>query len=606
MQTKLTTMSTSINQILRPYEKGKSCIVLQGRSLYDLELNSTGRPQPLIEILRSQALGCHNLVVVQYSRSSGITYDLSELNNSEQSGVRSVLNNLGIKNQSGQRQQGGEEDEFVTVLRSLLKLGMQANEPKMRDGKPLRFLILIEFPEHLLPQLNNGTHTVEQIISIELALRLSYSLGYRKSQNYTVLVESRAGLMDSFIYQNIETVTLSQPTAEEKLPFLETLMQHYNNAVAAEGLTKEIIANLSSGTPNRSLESILLSSERTGEPYSENDLTEKKQADIISLSEGTLEMLDNSRVKSTRLAGVTIQKPLQILMRIVKGLKNGEKNIPRNICLCGAPSTGKTVLALLAAASTGVPAFNLVSPKSQWVGETERKTKIMLNLLKQLGGIGIIDELELQFPMDRSQSSNDSGVTQNLIGQLQSFLADTSMAGKTLLLGTSNRPNAISEAMRQRWIILPVFMPLAQDYPEIITSIALELNPLFDSQFSDPKIMDSAKRFYDAGAAPREIREALIASQAVLDGALGMEHIEFASYDIIPVGSQIAGIFSDYVAMNYCRNNSFLPWWDAKRNAPNPEYPYPDYIKAVLTDEDFVDQQKLQQHIRELQPHANV
>ncbi len=599
-------MSTSINQILRPYEKGKSCIVLQGRSLYDLELNSTDRPQPLIEILRSQALACHNLVVVQYSRSSGITYDLSELNNSEQSEVRSVLNHLGIKNQSGQRQQGGEEDEFVTVLRSLLKLGVQANEPKMRDGKPLRFLILIEFPEHLLPHLNNGTHTVEQIISIELALRLSYSLGYRKSQNYTVLVESRAGLMDSLIYQNIETVTLSQPTAEEKLPFLETMMQRYNNAVAAEGLTKEIIANLSSGTPNRSLESILLSSERTGEPYSENDLTERKQADIVSLSEGTLEMIDNSRVKNTRLAGVTIQKPLQILMRIVKGLKNGEKNIPRNICLCGAPSTGKTVLALLAAASTGVPAFNLVSPKSQWVGETERKTKIMLNLLKQLGGIGIIDELELQFPMDRSQSSNDSGVTQNLIGQLQSFLADTSMAGKTLLLGTSNRPNAISEAMRQRWIILPVFMPLAQDYPEIITSIALELNPLFDSQFSDPKIMDSAKRFYDAGAAPREIREALIASQAVLDGALGMEHIEFASYDIIPVGSQIAGIFSDYVAMNYCRNNSFLPWWDAKRNAPNPEYPYPDYIKAVLTDEDFVDQQKLQQHIRELQPHANV
>ncbi len=599
-------MSTSINQILRPYEKGKSCIVLQGRSLYDLELNSTDRPQPLIEILRSQALACHNLVVVQYSRSSGITYDLSELNNSEQSEVRSVLNHLGIKNQSGQRQQGGEEDEFVTVLRSLLKLGVQANEPKMRDGKPLRFLILIEFPEHLLPHLNNGTHTVEQIISIELALRLSYSLGYRKSQNYTVLVESRAGLMDSLIYQNIETVTLSQPTAEEKLPFLETMMQRYNNAVAEEGLTKEIIANLSSGTPNRSLESILLSSERTGEPYSENDLTERKQADIVSLSEGTLEMIDNSRVKSTRLAGVTIQKPLQILMRIVKGLKNGEKNIPRNICLCGAPSTGKTVLALLAAASTGVPAFNLVSPKSQWVGETERRTKIMLNLLKQLGGIGIIDELELQFPMDRSQSSNDSGVTQNLIGQLQSFLADTSMAGKTLLLGTSNRPNAISEAMRQRWIILPVFMPLAKDYPEIIASIALELNPLFDSHFPDPIIMDSANRFYQAGAAPREIREALIASQAVLDGALGIEHIEFASYDIIPSGSQIAGIFSDYVALNYCRNNSFLPWWDASQNAPDPEYPYPDYIKAVLTDENFVDQQKLQQQIRELQPHANV
>ncbi len=599
-------MSASVNQILRPYETGKSCIVLQGRSLYDLELNSTGRPQPLIEILRSQALARHNLVVVQYSRSSGITYDVSELNNSEQSAVKSVLNNLGIKNQSGQRQHGGEEDEFVMVLRSLLKLGMQTNEPKMREGKSLRFLILIEFPEHLLPHLNNGTHTVEQITSIELALRLSYSLGYRKSQNYTVLAESRAGLMDSLIYQNIETVTLAQPTAEEKLPFLETLMQRYQHAVPADGLTREIVANLSSGTPNRSLESILLSSEKTGDAYSEHDLTEKKQTDIVALSEGTLEMIDNSRVKSARLAGVTIQKPLQILMRIVRGLKSGEKNIPRNICLCGAPSTGKTVLALMAAASTGVPAFNLVSPKSQWVGETERKTKIMLNLLKQLGGIGIIDELELQFPMDRNQSSNDSGVTQNLIGQLQSFLADTSMAGKTLLLGTSNRPNAISEAMRQRWIVLPVLMPLAQDYPEIITSIASELNPEFDSPFSDPQIVASATRFYESGAAPREIREALIASQAVISGKLGIEHVVFASYDIIPGSSQLAGIFSDYVALNYCRNNSFLPWWNAAQNAPDTAYPYPDYIKAVLNDDHRIDQQKLQQQIKELQPHVNV
>jgi len=600
-------MSTAVNQVLKPFEEGKGCIVLQGRSMYDLELNADGGVQPLIEILRNQALARHNLVLVQYSRSLGITYDLSDLNSAEKSDVGQILQGFNIRSQAGQRQHGGDSDEFVTVLRSLLKLGMQSNESRMlRDGRPLRFLIFIEYPEHLLPHLNNGTHTLEQIIAIELALKLSTSLGYRKSGNYTVLAESRAGLMDSLIYQHVETVNVPQPIAEEKGLFFDALTEHYQGARSAEYLKREIIINLSSGTPNRSLESILLSSERTGTPFNEQDLVAKKQADIVAMSEGTLELIDNSRVQHTSLSGVTIQKPFEILMRIAAGLKRGEKNIPRNICLCGAPSTGKTVLALIAAARAGVPAFNLISPKSQWVGETERRTKVMLTLLKQLGGIGLIDELELQFPMDRNQSSHDSGVTQNLIGQLQSFLADTSMAGKTLLLGTSNRPNAISEAMRQRWIILPVLMPIAQDYPGIVQSIATELNPEFEAIAGTSDIIESAERFYGAGAAPREIREALIASQAVLSGHLGIEHIVFASHDIIPGGSRLAGIFSDYAALSYCRNNSFLPWWDDRQASPDPDYPYPNYIREILTESFLIDQEKLRQRISELQPYVNV
>jgi len=600
-------MTNAVNQILQPFGEGKGCIILQGRSLYDLELNPSGAVQPLIEILRTQALVRHNLVMVQYSRSLGITYDLSELNSAEKSEVGKVLQSLSIRNHTGQRQHGGDADEFVAVLRSLLKLGMQNNESRvMRDGKPLRFLILIEYPEHLLPHLNNGTHTLEQIIAIELALKLGTSLGFRKSGNYTVLAESRTGLMDSLIYQNVETVTLPQPSQAEKEAFYDALLNRYEGAQPVESLSRKVIINLSSGTPNRSLESVLLSSERTGVAFSEKELVAKKQSDIVALSEGTLELIDSSRVQRTILTGVTIQKPFEIIMRIAKGLQRGEKNIPRNICLSGAPSTGKTVLALIAAAQAGVPAYNLVSPKSQWVGETERRTKIMLTLLKELGGIGVIDELELQFPMDRNQSSHDSGVTQNLIGQLQSFLADTSMAGKTVLLGTSNRPNAISEAMRQRWIILPVLMPLAQNYPGIVYSIAKELNQELQATAQDQEIVDSAARFYEAGAAPREIREALIASQAVMSGTLGIEHIVFASFDIIPGGNRVAGIFSDYAALHYCRNNSFLPWWDDRRVAPDPAYPYPDYIREILSDNLLIDRDKLQQRITELQPYVNV
>lgn len=598
-------MATAVNQILEPFAQGRSCIILQGRSIYDLELNSSGQIQPLIEILRNQALIQHNLVMVQYSRSTGVTYDLSDLNSSERSNVVKVLSDLGIRNTSGAKC-SGDENEFIQILRALHRLGQQTTPLTLRDGVPLRFLILIEFSEHLLPQLNNGTHTQEQIMSIELALRLSNSLGFRKSQNYTILSEARPGLMESLIYQNMDSVAISQPGILEKSDFITALKKRYPNAKVEEFLTDEVMANLSSGTPNRSLESIFLTSEKTKESITPKKLFSRKQADIISLSEGTLEAIDHDRVKGIKIVGTTIQKPMQILNRIANGLKEGNKNIPRNIILCGSPSGGKTVLTLIAAANASVPAFNLVNPKSQWVGESERRTKVMLNLLRELGGLGLIDEVELQLPMNRNQNSSDSGVTQNLIGQLQSFLADTSLAGKVCLVGTSNRPNAISEAMRQRWIVLPVLMPLEQDYPEIILSIAESLNPEISIELDNDRLLAASERFSHAGAAPREIREALVSSQAVLPNALSIEHIEFASHDIIPNNNKIASIFSDYVALSYCRNNSFLPWWDDEKNLPDPDFPFPGYIREILTDDLSIDHQKLSKRIAELEPYANV
>lgn len=598
-------MSNAIDKILEPYVAGKSCVIVQGRSLYDLELNSSGQIQPLIELLRNQALTKHNLVMVQYSRSSGVVCDTSDLNQSERANVTKVLSDLGIKNSTGQKSTG-DESEFTNILRGLLRLGQQTTQLTFRDGVPLRFLILIEFPEHLLPHLNNGTHTQEQIVAIELALRLSNSLGFRKSQNYTVLAEARPGLMESLIYQGIDTVTISQPSVSEKTDFIFALRQRYPNAKTEPELTEEVVAHLSSGTPNRSLESIFLASEKTGTPATARDIFSRKQSDIISLSEGTLEAIDHNRVSGIKVVGSTIEKPKKILMRIANGLKKGDKNIPRNIILCGSPSGGKTILTLIAAANAGVPAFNLVNPKTQWVGESERKTRVMLNLLRELGGMGLIDELELQLPMNRNQSSSDSGVTQNLIGQLQSFLADTSLAGRVCLVGTSNRPNAISEAMRQRWIVLPVLMPLQSDYPPIVHAIAQSLNPNLNLALDEKRLVDAAQRFHLAGAAPREIREALVASQAMLEGELGIEQIEFASHDIIPSNNMIASTFSDYIALSYCRSNSYLPWWDDATNSPNPNFPYPDYIREILTSDFMIDQEKLNKRIAELEPHANV
>jgi len=597
-------MNNAINLLLEPYLNGKSVIIHSGRDLYDLEVNNEGNISPLIETLRELAFNDHNLVLIEYSKSSGVNYDLRLLNDSEKENVNKVLNNSGIcRNGKGNDQ---NEPEFVSIMRGLLKLSLQKSNMLLRNGTPLKFLVIFHFTEHLTPNLQTGYHTEDQLLSIETALKLAKSLGLRKSGNYVIFSEAKQGTLEKLLYQNISTVDLIQPDKKDKLIFIQALKNRYKNSKIDESLNDDIISNLSSGTPNRSLEEIYLSSDKTGSEIVSSDIFLKKQKDIVSLSEGTLESIDLSRIKNQNLVGSTVKKPLSILMRLAEQFKRGDTNCLRNLMFCGSPSSGKTVMVITAAYLAGIQSFFLNSPKDSYVGESERKAKLMLNLLKQLGGFGIIDEVEMIFPLNRNSMNSDSGVTQNLQGQLQQFLSDPSLSGKVLLLATSNRPNDISEAMRQRWVIVPVLMPLEMDFPEIILSIAKGLNPELSIAVDDHDLISAAKLFSNAGAAPREIREALIASNAIIEGPINLEHIFFASKDIIPSGNLNASIFADYCALSYCRNYSFLPWWDEKTNSPDENFPYPDYIREILTDSNRIDVYKLNQKIKELEPYVNI
>jgi hypothetical protein len=149
-------------------------------------------------------------------------------------------------------------------------------------------------------------------------------------------------------------------------------------------------------------------------------------------------------------------------------------------------------------------------------------------------------------------------------------------------------------------------MPVSTDFPAILESIARSLNNEIEAGMKDQRLVDAAKRFYDGGATPRELREALISSCALMDGPLSINHIEDASYKVIPNVNRLSYYYSDYCALLHTRNLSFLPWYDDNTKQPDPTYPYPDYIKEVLDDDLNIDFVKLNNKIRELQPFANV
>ena len=592
----------ALQHIFRPLREGKHIIVLQGRDLRDFTVDEQGRIMPLLERLREEAHR-KDLILLQYARSSGLTFDTSYYSEDQVKDINRVLGSLGIE-----RQETGSEAEFMQVMRGLLHLVQRSRGPKFSDGTPMKFMILIEFAEHVAPNAQSAILSPEQIISLELASKLSKSLALRKSGHFVIFSEAQEGKLNELLSREIHRIRLPQPGIDEKKEFLKALKDRYAGIKTEPGLTDEIIVNITSNTPNRSLEEIFLAAYNTGSIITPDIIFKKKQDDIIALSEGTLEAVDTQRTQNQKLVGRNIERAMLILSKAAESIRTGSKGSFRNILLAGAPATGKTHLAVQSASMAKIQAFMLNSPKSSYVGESERKTKLMLSTLREQKGIGIIDELEMVLPMNRKNSENlDSGVTQNIMGQLQTFLSDSSLEGKVMLIATSNKPGNISAAMLSRWNVIPVLMPLRSDFPAIVQSIYQSMLPDGEEmEISGSDLQILADQFYTAGASARDIRDSLIAAKSFIGGPLSIRHLEYAARTVVPSIDRVSYIYSDYMALKYTRNYLFLPWWDYQNNKVYDDYVFPDYIAEILDDYMKIDMKKLNAKIQELERYANV
>ena len=135
--------------IFRPYDEGDRFVVLRGRNVFDLTMNADGKITPIIEEERTEALK-RGLILLEYSRSEGLSYDTSGLTRNEAQDVDNVLRKFNIQN-SGKGNSCPTDDEFSTIMRGLLKLVQANNYPKFRDGKTMAFMIKILFSEKNCP-----------------------------------------------------------------------------------------------------------------------------------------------------------------------------------------------------------------------------------------------------------------------------------------------------------------------------------------------------------------------------------------------------------------------------------------------------------------------
>ncbi|KAI0244320.1 AAA+-type ATPase [Massospora cicadina] len=125
---------------------------------------------------------------------------------------------------------------------------------------------------------------------------------------------------------------------------------------------------------------------------------------------------------------------------------------PRGVLLYGPPGTGKTLVARAAARAAGATPFLVSAPElvSRYVGETEQKIKqLFARAQSAQPAVICFDEIDSLCPKrDESPSEHEKRTVATLL-VLMDGITSKGAAGKVLVLGTTNRLNAIDPALRR-------------------------------------------------------------------------------------------------------------------------------------------------------------
>ena len=122
---------------------------------------------------------------------------------------------------------------------------------------------------------------------------------------------------------------------------------------------------------------------------------------------------------------------------------------PKGLLLYGPPGTGKTMIAKAVAATSEANFISIKGPEliSKWVGESEKGVREVFRKARQAAPCVIFfDELDAVAPR-RGGSEGDAHVTERLLSQMLTELDGLEDLKGVVVIGATNRPDIIDEAL---------------------------------------------------------------------------------------------------------------------------------------------------------------
>lgn len=430
------------------------------------------------------------------------------------------------------------------------------------DSRPVAFVL--EFAETIVPQANLASMHDDDRTQLVTLLRWATDSKWKAAGHMLVLLSSNlADIHQHLLTQQYggDALPIPLPDRGARLAYLKYLQRI--SPLSLPGLELDALAHLTAGLMLLQIRLIWDQIHRGDIGVSAAEIQKRKQ-ELFKKELGDLIEIIEPRHTMDQLGGLSTVK--SFFRRIVAALAAGQTLVaPRGMTLMGPPGVGKTALAEAMAHEAGFNFIKIVNPREKWVGQSERNFWKVLQTVRALTPVVVVEDEADQSEAMRDQATADSGVSSRLRQMRFEFTSDPRLQGKVLWLRITNRPDLLDPAdlrsgrSSER---IPFFLPEPLEISSIFETVARKLSLKIDEGISFEELAHLCGERHPGQLTGADIEEITLRAyrQAIFAGRDGVawKDYEWAIHDFLPPHSAAFLRNMELLAASQCSSRQFL------------------------------------------------
>lgn len=369
-----------------------------------------------------------------------------------------------------------------------------------QDPRPVA--LILEFAETLAPAGALAAMSEEDRDHLVTLLRMATDRAWKAAGHVLVLLCANPADLNEHLLAHqygAELISIPLPDRELRQAFIEYAQASSSNLLTE--IRSEELVHLTAGMSLQQIESLWLEMHHSGRILTPDRIKERKQ-ELLKNELGDLVEILEPRHHMDHLGGMNRIKTF--FRNVTKALATGRHlAVPRGMILMGPPGVGKTAMAEAMAHEAGFNFVRIINPREKWVGQSERNFWKVLQTLRSLTPVVVVEDEADQSDASRDHTVADTGVTSRLRQMRFEFTSDPKLQGQVLWLRITNRPDLLDPAdvrsgrSSER---IPFFIPEIEDMTAILQAIAERLDLLLAEDIDFPHLAEKL-----GGQFPRQL-----------------------------------------------------------------------------------------------------
>ena len=356
----------------------------------------------------------------------------------------------------------GHSDDVKTVFEECFGKDRIKGAEKSHD--PF-FVVILDQMELLVPPRAQESSCQDDRSSLSACLEWAKNSKIAQARNLVLMITEDMGEVSPKLTSDtramipVEIPFLSMPDRKKTI---DATKKEFPGAEL--GITSDEFARISNGLSRRAMVQIVREAVFKRQKLDGDIIFKRKQAHLKTRVRD-IGSLFRSIWGADAIGGMEHNK--DYALGIADAMRRGDTfGIPQNVIFVGPKGTGKTVLAQAVSYHSGTDLLIIENPRNMFVGESERRMRYILQVAKSYAPLIIfIDEFHLFVLRQGTYFSGDSGVTENIQGQLLEVMSDTDLRGQLFFIAATNHPELVDDAFIRPGRIddVRVFLPPFSD-----------------------------------------------------------------------------------------------------------------------------------------------